>query len=77
LLLVNYRPEYRHEWTNKSYYAQLRLEPRGGADGTAMLAALLGERVELNPLKRLITDRTGGIHSSLKRSCGHRSTRAH
>src|SRR5216683_702853 len=26
LLLVNYRPEYRHEWTNKSYYAQLRLD---------------------------------------------------
>src|SRR6266849_5212027 len=23
LLLVNYRPEYRHEWTNKSYYTQL------------------------------------------------------
>src|SRR5262249_54758311 len=25
LLLVNYRPEYRHEWGNKSYYSQLRL----------------------------------------------------
>ena len=22
LLLVNYRPEYRHEWANKSYYSQ-------------------------------------------------------
>ncbi|HLW72097.1 MAG TPA: adenylate/guanylate cyclase domain-containing protein [Candidatus Binataceae bacterium] len=60
LLLVNYRPEYHHEWTNKSYYSQLRLEPLGGADGAAMLAALLGEAVELNPLKRLITERTGG-----------------
>ncbi|MGO9263480.1 MAG: AAA family ATPase [Candidatus Binataceae bacterium] len=60
LLLVNYRPEYRHEWTNKSYYVQLRLDPLGGAEGAAMLAALLGEGVELNPLKRLITDRTGG-----------------
>ena len=27
LLLVNYRPEYRHEWTNKSHYSQLRLDP--------------------------------------------------
>ena len=27
LLLFNYRPEYRHEWTNKSYYAELRLDP--------------------------------------------------
>ncbi len=60
LLLCNYRPEYRHEWTNKSYYAQLRLDPLGGAEGAAMLAALLGEAVELNPLKRLITERTGG-----------------
>ena len=60
LLLVNYRPEYRHEWTNKSYYAQLRLDPLGGAEGAAMLAALLGESVELKPLKRLITERTGG-----------------
>ena len=60
LLLVNYRPEYRHEWANKSYYAQLRLDPLGGAEGAAMLGALLGESVELDPLKRLITERTGG-----------------
>jgi predicted ATPase len=60
LMLVNYRPEYRHEWTNKSYYSQLRLDPLGGSDGAAMLTALLGESVELNPLKRLIAERTGG-----------------
>jgi predicted ATPase len=60
LLLVNYRPEYRHDWTNKSYYSQLRLDPLGGAEGATMLAALLGESVKLDPLKRLITERTGG-----------------
>src|SRR5208282_4147593 len=60
LLLVNYRPEYRHEWTNKSYYLQLRLDPLSGSDGVAMLAALLRESVELNPLKGLIAERTGG-----------------
>jgi len=60
LLLVNYRPEYHHGWTNKSYYLQLRLDPLGGADGDAMLLALLGESVELNPVKRLIAERTGG-----------------
>jgi class 3 adenylate cyclase/predicted ATPase len=60
LLLVNYRPEYRHEWTNKSCHSQLRLDPLSGANGAAMLAALLGESVELNPLKRLIAERTGG-----------------
>jgi class 3 adenylate cyclase/predicted ATPase len=60
LLLVNYRPEYRHKWANKSYYSQLRLDPLSGADGATMLAALLGASVELNPLKRLIAERTSG-----------------
>jgi class 3 adenylate cyclase len=60
LLLVNYRPEYRHDWTNKSCYSQLRLPPLGETDGAVMLATLLGESVELNPLKRLIAERTDG-----------------
>ena len=29
LLLVNYRPEYHHQWGNKTYYTQLRLGPLG------------------------------------------------
>jgi predicted ATPase len=33
LLLVNYRPEYRHEWGNKTYYTQLRLDPLGKEKG--------------------------------------------
>jgi class 3 adenylate cyclase len=28
LLLVNYRPEYHHGWSNKSYYLRLRLDPQ-------------------------------------------------
>jgi class 3 adenylate cyclase len=28
LLLVNYRPEYQHSWGSKTYYTQLRLDPR-------------------------------------------------
>jgi class 3 adenylate cyclase len=60
LLLVNYRPEYRHEWNSKSNYSQLKLPPLDSSDGAAMLASLLGEGVELNPLKRLISERTGG-----------------
>src|SRR5262249_61942979 len=27
LLLVNYRPEYQHEWGSKTFYTQLRLQP--------------------------------------------------
>src|SRR6516165_11541304 len=54
LLLVNYRPEYRHEWTNKTYYSQLRLDPLGRESAAEMLSTILGDGVELNPLKRLI-----------------------
>jgi class 3 adenylate cyclase len=31
LLLVNYRPEYRHGWGGKTYYTQLRLDRRSRA----------------------------------------------
>jgi len=31
LLLVNYRPEYRQEWGQKTYYTQLQLTPLGKA----------------------------------------------
>ena len=60
LLLVNYRPEYRHEWANKSYYSQLRLGALARDTADVMLTALLGNTTELVPLKRLIVERTEG-----------------
>jgi predicted ATPase len=60
LLLVNYRPEYSDQWGDKTYYSQIRLDPLSGSDGAAMLSFLLGDSVELNPLKRLVVERTGG-----------------
>jgi class 3 adenylate cyclase/predicted ATPase len=60
LLLVNYRPEYRHEWGNRTYYTQLRLDPLGKESGEEMLSALLGAGPDLQPLKRLIIERTEG-----------------
>jgi class 3 adenylate cyclase/tetratricopeptide (TPR) repeat protein len=60
LMLVNYRPEYRHEWGNKSYYSQLRLESLAGDNAAAMLKALVGDGAELDPLKRMIIKRTEG-----------------
>ena len=38
LLLVNYRPEYRHEWDHKTYYTQLRLDPLGKDNADEMLS---------------------------------------
>jgi class 3 adenylate cyclase/predicted ATPase len=60
LLLVNYRPEYHHEWGSKTYYTQLRLDPLGKESADEMLSAMLGDGVELAPLKRLIIDKTEG-----------------
>jgi predicted ATPase/class 3 adenylate cyclase len=60
LLLVNYRPEYRHQWSSKSHYTQLRLDPLGGEGAAAMLTAMLGDGAELGTIKRLIAERTGG-----------------
>jgi len=41
LLLVNYRPEYRHEWGSRTHYTQLRLDPLGCESAEEMLDALL------------------------------------
>ncbi|MGC1679285.1 MAG: adenylate/guanylate cyclase domain-containing protein [Candidatus Binataceae bacterium] len=41
LLLVNYRPEYSHQWGSKTYYTQLRLDPLGKESAEEMLDALL------------------------------------
>jgi predicted ATPase/class 3 adenylate cyclase len=60
LLLVNYRPEYSHQWGNKTYYTQLRLDPLGKESADEMLTALLGDGKDLLPLKRLIIERTEG-----------------
>ena len=43
LLLVNYRPEYSHQWNSKTYYTQLRLDPLGKESADEMLSALLGD----------------------------------
>ena len=58
LLLVNYRPEYSHQWNSKTYYTQLRLDPLGRESADEMLSALLGDGKDLVALKRLIVERT-------------------
>ncbi|HKA52848.1 MAG TPA: adenylate/guanylate cyclase domain-containing protein [Candidatus Binatia bacterium] len=60
LLLVNYRPEYRHDWGNKTYYTQLRLDPLRPEDAQELLTALLGESAGLQSLKQLILEKTEG-----------------
>ena len=60
LLLVNYRPEYRHQWGQKTYYTQLRLAPLDKAEAEELLTFLLGSDPSLTALKPLILERTEG-----------------
>ena len=60
LMLVNYRPEYHHEWGNRACYTQLRLDPLGGQSADEMLHALLGGDANLQSLKHLIIEKTEG-----------------
>jgi class 3 adenylate cyclase/tetratricopeptide (TPR) repeat protein len=60
LLLVNYRPEYRHDWGGKTYYSQLRLDRLAPESAIALLESLLGGDAGLAPLKRLLLARTEG-----------------
>jgi class 3 adenylate cyclase len=60
LVLVNYRPEYRHEWGSKTYYTQLRLAPFGKAEAEEFLTILLGNDGSLKGLRQLILEKTEG-----------------
>jgi class 3 adenylate cyclase/tetratricopeptide (TPR) repeat protein len=60
LLLVNYRPEYRHSWGGLTYYTQLRLDPLPPESAEEFLGALLGRDPGLDPLKHALITRTEG-----------------
>jgi hypothetical protein len=60
LLLVNYRPEYELHWGVKPYCHLLRLGPLAEDSADEMLSAILGESIELLPLKQLIIETTDG-----------------
>jgi tetratricopeptide (TPR) repeat protein len=60
LLLVNYRPDYRHGWGSKTYYTQVRLDPLRPASAEAFLRTLLGDDMSLASLNELLIERTEG-----------------
>ena len=60
LLILNFRPEYRAEWMQKSYYRQIPLAPLGPAAVAELLADLLGRDPSLTGLAAAVHARTGG-----------------
>ena len=60
LLLVNYRPEYRHTWSARRHYTEIRLAPLVRTSAEDLLLVLLGADPMLDGLKRLLMERTEG-----------------
>src|SRR5207249_11550968 len=60
LILVNYRPDYRHGWGSKTYYTQVRLDSLPPVSADTFLQALLGDDASLSPLNQLLIQRTEG-----------------
>jgi class 3 adenylate cyclase/tetratricopeptide (TPR) repeat protein len=60
LLLLNFRPEYRAEWMQKSWYRQIPLTPLDQKACGELLASLLGNDPSIATLAAPIHARTGG-----------------
>jgi len=68
LLLVNFRPEYRHGWASKTYYTQVRIDPLVPDRAGELLNTLVGTDIGLEPLKRFLIEKTGGTPFFLEES---------
>jgi adenylate cyclase len=60
LLLLNFRPEYRAEWMQKSWYRQIPLTPLDERASGELLSSLLGGDPSIGALTRPIHTRTSG-----------------
>jgi len=60
LLLVNYRPDYRHAWKSRRHYTEIRIDPLASTNVEELLRALLGPDPALDQLQRLLIQRTDG-----------------
>ena len=69
LLLVNYRPEYQHNWVSKTYYSQLRLDALAPSSAGELLTALLGDDPRWSPLSDCWSGEATRFSS--KRASGH------
>jgi class 3 adenylate cyclase/tetratricopeptide (TPR) repeat protein len=60
LLVATFRPEFEPKWADTDYCQRLRIDPLPPPRTEELLQALLGDAVELQPLKRLLIERTQG-----------------
>ena len=60
LLVLLYRPEYTHQWGNKSHYARIGLTHLGTDSSSSLVQAILGDAEIDAEIKNLILQRAGG-----------------
>lgn len=60
LMLLLYRPEYRHRWGGKSYYTKLGMTQLSAASSTELVKAVLEESEIVPELRELILAKTAG-----------------
>jgi class 3 adenylate cyclase/tetratricopeptide (TPR) repeat protein len=60
LLLVDYRPEYQHDWAGRPGFNQMEIDPLSSAATDELLRALLGDHRSLRPLRELLIQRSNG-----------------
>jgi transcriptional regulator with AAA-type ATPase domain len=60
LLLVTYRPEYRHRWGSYTYYTQVRVDALRPSSATELVRGLVGEHALLADIPGRLVEWTGG-----------------
>lgn len=60
VMVVNYRPEYRHAWSTRPYCTELSIGPLPAEKADEFLDTLLGVDADLEALKHLLATRTEG-----------------
>ncbi len=61
MLLVTYRPEYRHDWTGRSGFSVVRLDPLPVDSAEMLLHNLLGDHPSLSQVRQMLIERTEGV----------------
>ncbi len=60
LVVVSYRPEYRHGWSGATSSTQLHLEPLPSSGAEELVNGIVGPAATLEPLRRLLIEKTEG-----------------
>ncbi len=60
LLVMNYRPEFGHDWKGREGFSEIALEPLEPAAARELLGTLLGEDRSLAPVHELLIERSNG-----------------